>query len=334
MHGTSEKSNDIATADDRSVSAESILSSSSSTAIRVEHLSKRYGDRVAIADVSFDVHAGSIFALLGPNGAGKTTTVEILEGYRQRDGGSVSVLDLDPAKDAARLRHRVGVMPQQGGIYPQLRPLEALRLFASFYSSPRDPEELVRAVGLEDSLGQRYRYLSGGQQQRLSLAIALIGRPELVFLDEPTTGMDPQARRSTWEMIRGLKSAGVTVVITTHLMDEAEQLADDVVIINHGRVLVRGTPHSLMAATGGAQVRFRTNRAPDVNRLQERMGLPVRSENRSSFVIEQEPSPAVISALAVALDEQHILLSELRVGNPSLEEAFLELTGPEAESVT
>ena len=313
---------------------ESILSSSSPTAIRVEHLSKRYGERVAVADVSFDVRAGSIFALLGPNGAGKTTTVEILEGYRQRDGGSVSVLDLDPARDAARLRHRVGVMPQQGGIYPQLRPLEALRLFASFYSAPRDPEELVRAVGLEDSLGQRYRYLSGGQQQRLSLAIALIGRPELVFLDEPTTGMDPQARRSTWEMIRGLKSAGVTVVITTHLMDEAEQLADDVVIVNHGRVLVRGTPHSLMAATGGAQVRFRTNRALDVNRLQERMGLPVRSENRSGFVIEQEPSPEVISALAVALEEQHILLSELRVGNPSLEEAFLELTGPEAAPAT
>jgi ABC-2 type transport system ATP-binding protein len=222
-------------------------------------------------------------------------------------------------------------MPQQGGIYPQLRPLEALRLFASFYSSPRDPEELVRAVGLQDSLRQRYRYLSGGQQQRLSLAIALIGQPELAFLDEPTTGMDPQARRSTWEMIRGLKSAGVTVVITTHLMDEAEQLADDVVIVNHGRVLVRGTPHSLMAATGEAQVRFRTNRALDVNRLQERTGLPVRSENRSGFVIEQEPSPAVMSALAVALEGQHILLSELRVGNPSLEEAFLELTGPEAE---
>ena len=331
MHGTSEKTNDLAPADDRPRGGESILSSRSSTAICVEHLSKRYGERVAVADVSFDVHAGSIFALLGPNGAGKTTTVEILEGYRQRDGGSVSVLDLDPARDAARLRHRVGVMPQQGGIYPQLRPLEALRLFASFYSSPRDPEELVRAVGLQDSLRQRYRYLSGGQQQRLSLAIALIGQPELVFLDEPTTGMDPQARRSTWEMIRGLKSAGVTVVITTHLMDEAEQLADDVVIVNHGRVLVRGTPHSLMAATGEAQVRFRTNRALDVNRLQERMGLPIRSENRSGFVIEQEPSPAVISALAVALEEQHILLSELRVGNPSLEEAFLELTGPETE---
>jgi ABC-2 type transport system ATP-binding protein len=331
MHGTSEKTNDLAPADDRPRGGESILSSRSSTAICVEHLSKRYGERVAVADVSFDVRAGSIFALLGPNGAGKTTTVEILEGYRQRDGGRVSVLGLDPARDAARLRHRVGVMPQQGGIYPQLRPLEALRLFASFYSSPRDPEELIRAVGLQDSLRQRYRYLSGGQQQRLSLAIALIGQPELVFLDEPTTGMDPQARRSTWEMIRGLKSAGVTVVITTHLMDEAEQLADDVVIVNHGRVLVRGTPHSLMAATGGAQVRFRTNQALDVNRLQERMGLPVRSENRSGFVIEQEPSPAVISALAVALEEQHILLSELRVGNPSLEEAFLELTGPEAE---
>ena len=331
MHSTSARDQINPSAPEERKVGEPILSSPPSTAIRVERLSKMYGERTAVADVSFDVRAGSIFALLGPNGAGKTTTVEILEGYRHLDAGTVRVLDLDPTIDAALLRHRVGVMPQQGGIYPQLRPLEALRLFASFYRAPRDPDELIREVGLEDALGQRYRYLSGGQQQRLSLALALIGRPELVFLDEPTTGMHPRARRSTWETIRNLKSAGVTVVITTHLMDEAEQLADDVLIINHGRVVVRGTPDSLMAATGGALVRFRTGAMVDVDRLQSRLGLPIQSTGRNGYVLAEQPSPALISALTSALQEQHVLLSELRVGNPSLEEAFLELTRSDAE---
>jgi ABC-2 type transport system ATP-binding protein len=326
MNSTSARDQINPTAREQREAGEPILSSQPLTAIRVERLTKTYGDRAAVADVSFDVRAGSIFAILGPNGAGKTTTVEILEGYRRRDGGSVRVLDLDPATDAARLRHRVGVMPQQGGVYPQLRPLEALRLFASFYRRPRDPEELIREVGLDDALDQRYRYLSGGQQQRLSLALTLIGRPDLVFLDEPTTGMDPRARRSTWETIRGLKADGVTVVITTHLMDEAEQLADDVLIINHGRVVVRGTPDSLMAATGGALVRFRTSAALDLPRLQSRLGLPIRPTGQQGYVLEEQPSPALISALTKALEDQNVLLSELRVGNPSLEDAFLELT--------
>jgi ABC-2 type transport system ATP-binding protein len=217
-------------------------------------------------------------------------------------------------------------MPQQGGIYPQLRPLEALRLFASFYRNPRDPEELVEEVGLGNSLRQRYRYLSGGQQQRLSLALALVGRPELVFLDEPTTGMDPQARRATWNTIRKLRDGGVTVVMTTHFMDEAEQLADDVLIINHGAVVVRGSPESLMAATGGAQLRFRTVANLNLPQLSARVGHEVGSLERNSYVIQSTPSPELISALTSGLEEQHALLSELRVGNPSLEEAFLELT--------
>jgi ABC-2 type transport system ATP-binding protein len=308
-----------------------ILSSESSITIDVQHLNKAYGERVAVDDISFDVRKGSIFALLGPNGAGKTTTVEILEGYRKRDRGSVRILGRDPASDSAELRHRVGVMPQQGGVYPQLRPMEALRLFASFYNNPRDPEELIQEVGLGDSLNQRYRYLSGGQQQRLSLALALIGRPELVFLDEPTTGMDPLARRATWATIRNLRDDGVTVVITTHLMDEAEQLADDVLIINHGRVVVRGTPDSLMAATGGALLRFRTNATLDLPRLSSRVGQEVRASERNGYLIETEPSPALVVALASGLAEQHALISELRVGNPSLEEAFLELTRAEIE---
>ncbi len=303
-----------------------ILSTESPIAIHVEHINKAYGQRVAVDDISFDVRSGSIFALLGPNGAGKTTTVEILVGYRKRDRGEVRILGLDPVDNSAELRHRVGVMPQQGGVYPQLRPMEALRLFASFYRNPRDPVELIHEVGLDDSLSQRYRYLSGGQQQRLSLALALIGRPELVFLDEPTTGMDPLARRATWATIRGLRDAGVTVVITTHLMDEAEQLADDVLIVNRGRVVVRGTPDSLMAATGGAVLRFRTNAKLDLSRLGARVGQTVRASERNGYVIETEPTPALVAVLTSALEEQHALISELRVGNPSLEEAFLELT--------
>jgi ABC-2 type transport system ATP-binding protein len=332
MHGISSQ-NLIHAQADHGVAAP-ILSTGSSETIHVEHLSKSYGDRVAVADISFDVPSGIVFALLGPNGAGKTTTVEILEGYRSRDQGVVRVLGLDPSRDAAQLRHRVGVMPQQGGIYPQLRPLEALKLFASFYRHPREPMELIREVGLEDALGQRYRYLSGGQQQRLSLALALIGRPELVFLDEPTTGMDPQARRATWETIRGLRDAGVTVVITTHLMDEAEQLADDVLIVNHGRVVVRGTPDSLMAATGGAHLRFRTSATLDLAALGARLGHPVQPTERNGYLIEMEPSPSLVSALTRALEEQHALVSELRVGNPSLEEAFLELTRSEGQSAS
>src|SRR5258705_2315206 len=193
-------------------------------AIEVAGLEKHYGDRRAVDGITLRIPRGEVFGLLGPNGAGKTTTVETLEGYRRPDAGTVGVLGLDPQRDGTSLRPRIGVMLQEGGLYPGVRPLEALRLFAAFYPDPDDPERLLELVGLGDVAGTYVRRLSGGECQRLSLALALVGRPEVLFLDEPTAGMDPRARATTWDLVRGLRDAGTTVVLTTHHMDEAEQL--------------------------------------------------------------------------------------------------------------
>ena len=214
-------------------------------AIEVAALEKRYGDNHAVNGISLSISIGEVFGLLGPNGAGKTSTVEILEGYRRADAGTVSVLGLDPWKDGAALRPQIGVMLQEGGLYPGVKPLEALRLFAAYYDDPDDPERLLTLVGLDDAKRTYVRRMSGGQQQRLSLALSLIGKPSLVFLDEPTAGMDPHARATTWSMIRELRDQGVTVVLTTHAMDEAEQLCDRVAIIDHGRVVACDTPTAL-----------------------------------------------------------------------------------------
>ena len=216
----------------------------SELAVVADGLEKRYGATRAVDGVRFEVARGEIFALVGPNGAGKTTTVEMLEGYRRADGGTVRVLGLDPVDDGAALRPRIGVMLQEGGLYPGLRPLEVLRLFAAFYENPEQPEALLERVGLLDQRRTIVRRLSGGQKQRLSLACALVGRPELVFLDEPTAGMDPQARATTWELVRDLRARGTTIMLTTHLLDEAEQLCDRVAIIVAGKVAALGTPAS------------------------------------------------------------------------------------------
>src|SRR3954471_3205803 len=224
-------------------------------AIEVAGLEKRYGDRRAVDGISLRIAPGEVFGLLGPNGAGKTTTVETLEGYRAPDGGSVRVLGLDPQADGPELRPRIGVMLQEGGLYPGVRPLEALRLFAAFYPNPDDPERLLDLVGLREASGTYVRRLSGGECQRLSLALALIGRPEVVFLDEPTAGMDPRARATTWDLIRELRDAGTTVVLTTHHMDEAEQLCDRVGIVHHGRLVAYGSPSEL-TTSAGADMRF------------------------------------------------------------------------------
>src|SRR5215470_13112703 len=200
----------------------------SDPAISVAGLEKHYGDTRALDGISFSIASGEVFGLLGPNGAGKTTTVETLEGYRRPDRGRVRVLGLDPIRDGRRLRPRIGVMLQEGGLYPGIRPLEALRLFASYYDDPDDPERLLDVVGLRDAEHTLVRRMSGGQQQRLSLALALVGRPTLLFLDEPTAGMDPHARATTWALIRDLRDHGATVVLTTHAMQEAEELCDRV----------------------------------------------------------------------------------------------------------
>lgn len=307
-----------------------ILSTGEPQAIVVRNLVKRYGPRTAVDGLSFEVGRGEVFALLGPNGAGKTTTVEILEGFRQRDDGFVRVLEADPGRDGATLKARIGLMPQTGGIYPQIRPLEALRLFASFYTDPDDPQSMLRRVGLGDTERLRYRQLSGGQQQRLSLAIALIGRPALVFLDEPTTGLDPQARRDTWSLIQDLASGGTTVFLTTHFMDEAEQLADRVAIINHGRLVTVGTPGEVAHSIAADHVRFRTSAPIELALLTAELGVPVHELGRCVYQIEAAPSSGLLATLTVWLARSDILMTELSAGNRSLEDAFLAYTRTES----
>jgi len=229
-----------------------------SAAVEVCDLVKAYGARRAVDGLSLRVAPGSVLALLGPNGAGKTTTIEICEGFRRPGAGSVRVLGLDPITDAAALRPRVGVMLQGGvGGYTGAKAIELLRLFASYAARPHDPVALLESVGLADVAQTSVKRLSGGQQQRLSLALALVGRPELVFLDEPTAGMDPQARRGTWELIRRLRGDGVSIVLSTHFLDEAEQLADTVVVVDAGRVVAAGTPAELTRSGAEGQIRFR-----------------------------------------------------------------------------
>lgn len=301
-------------------------------AIVVERLAKSYGDKAAVRDLSFTVARGEIFALLGPNGAGKTTTVEILEGYRTADSGSVRVLGLDPRRDGARLKPRIGVMLQQDGIYNYLTTRELLELFARFYRVPEDPTRLLEVVGLSDAAVTRCRQLSGGQKRRLSLALALVGRPELIFLDEPTTGMDPQARRATWEMLRELRERGSTLLLTTHFMDEAERLADRIAIIDHGELLALDTPAGLTReqSTTTTEVRFTAHGAVDMAALGSLPGARmVRSDVPGSYVVETGDAAALLVELTTALHKAGITLSELRVGRTSLEDVFLQLTGKE-----
>ena len=227
-----------------------------SLAIQVAGLEKHYGGTHAVDGLSFDVERGEVFGLLGPNGAGKTTTVEILEGYRTPDAGTVRVLGLDPIRQGRELKPRIGVMLQEGGLYPGLRPLELLRLFAAYYDDPEDPEAMLEVVGLRDTAATPVRRLSGGQAQRLSLACALVGKPQVLFLDEPTAGMDPHARATTWQLVRDLRDRGVTVLLTTHAMDEAEHLCDRVAIIAGGKLAALGTPAELTRYAAADEIWF------------------------------------------------------------------------------
>ncbi len=242
-------------------------------AIRVEGMAKAYGRQTAVRDLTFSVAKGEIFALLGPNGAGKTTTIEILEGYRGADAGRVEVLGLHPLTDGHELKPQIGVVLQQDGVYPTLRALEVLELFARFFTAPIPPMELLERLGLRESAQVRCRQLSGGQKRRLALALALVGRPKLLFLDEPTTGMDPQARRAAWEIIQEQRTRGATVLLTTHFMDEAERLSDRVAIIDGGRMIALDTPSALMASQSSstAQVFFTATTGLSVSELG---GLP------------------------------------------------------------
>jgi ABC-2 type transport system ATP-binding protein len=306
----------------------------SAPAVQVHNLVKRYGGRPVVDGLSFSVETGEVFALLGPNGAGKTTTVEILEGYRKADAGTVRVLGLDPSRQGADLKPLIGLMLQQGGLFPQITALEALRLFAAFYPESEDPELLLDQLQLREVAKTRFRQLSGGQKQRLSLGLALIGKPRLVFLDEPTAAMDPQARRSTWNIIRSLRSRGTTVLLTTHFMDEAEQLASRVAIVDHGRLVALDTPAGLRQAVAN-EVRFAT--VPQVREEAVAQGLglsrgAVERENDGTLVLHVEPTPGRIAELATWLASQGVLLTELRAGSRSLEQAFLTLTASDTDA--
>ncbi len=299
-------------------------------AITVRRLVKRYAGRAVVDGLDLTVRRGEVFALLGPNGAGKTTTVEILEGYRRRDGGTVRVLGLDPARDAPALRRRVGLMLQSGGVYQYGRPRELLHLFAAFYRNPLDPDALLEQVGLVHLANRAYRVLSGGERQRLALALALVGRPELAILDEPTAGMDPAIRAQTRELIAGLRRSGVTILLTTHDLGDVEALADRVAIIANGRVLAEGDPVSL-ATTGEADVSATFARplaAAEVADLRSALpsfrtvGLPA-----GITVSGGAADPAVAVVIATWAAQNGVAIVALGTRGQSLESRYLALVG-------
>ena len=299
-------------------------------AVEVTDLAKSYGPVAAVAGLTFRAERAAVTAVLGPNGAGKTTTLEICEGYRRRDSGQVRVLGLDPQREGAELRPRVGVMLQAGGVYPSARPLEMLRHVAALYAHPLEIGPLADRLGLTAYARTPYRRLSGGMQQRLSLALALVGRPELVFLDEPTAGMDPQARHATWELVDEIRGAGVSVVLTTHLMDEAERLADHVVIVDEGRVVAEGTPAALTADTGpGGGIRFRAPAGMDLGPLAVALPLDVSvaEEQPGRYLVAGAVSPQALATVTAWCASRGVMPEGLAVGRRSLEDVFLDLTG-------
>ncbi|MDQ3353807.1 MAG: ABC transporter ATP-binding protein [Actinomycetota bacterium] len=301
-------------------------------AVSVEGLVVRHGKVTAVDGVSFEAHAGQVLALLGPNGAGKTTTVETLEGYRRPDAGSVSVLGLDPIADHAALTPRLGVMLQQGGVYPGIRPREALRLFAAFYPDPEDPDELLERVGLSSVATSTWRTLSGGEQQRLSLALAIVGRPEVAFLDEPTAGVDPGGRQVVRQVVSDLAAGGTAVVLTTHELEEAERLADRVVIVDRGRVVAAGTPAELTTSEGPSQeIRFGAPPGLDSAALSVALGAAVDEVRAGEYRVATAPTPAAVAALTAWLAEADLPLADLRAGRHTLEDVFLRLTGSDRD---
>ena len=276
-------------------------------AVTVRDLRKRYGDHEALRGIDFTIEAGEVFGLLGPNGAGKTTTVEILEGYRRPDGGSVEVLGIDPQRSGPAWRERIGVMLQSSSLYPALTVRESVRVFAGYYTAPRDPDEVIGIVGLAEKADARVRTLSGGQQRRLDLGLALVGDPELIFLDEPTTGFDPGARRTAWDTIRELRALGKTILLTTHYLDEAEQLADRVAVLRDGVIVREGSPSELTGGIVETEISYRRGDEEIVERTTD----PTRRLHE-------------LTAEALARDEE---LTGLEVRRPTLEDVYLELTG-------
>jgi ABC-2 type transport system ATP-binding protein len=276
------------------------------TAVRVSGLRKSYGEHDALRGIDFTIEPGEVFVLLGPNGAGKTTTVEILEGYRARDGGTVEVLGADPQRAPSAWRERIGVMLQSSSLYPNLTVRESLRIFAGYYSKPRDADEIVELVQLVEKRDARVRTLSGGQKRRLDLGLALVGDPEVIFLDEPTTGFDPTARRAAWETVRNLRALGKTILLTTHYLDEAEQLADRVAVLREGVIVREGSPAELTGGEVETEIRYRRGGEEIVE----------RTTDATRRLHE-------LTAEAIARGEE---LDQLEVRRPTLEDVYLELT--------
>ena len=275
------------------------------SALSVHGLTKSYGDLQAVAGISFTVAEGEVFGLLGPNGAGKTTTVEILEGYRRRDSGEVTVLGIDPEHGGTALRERIGVVLQSSELPPTLTVREVHRMFAGYYAKPRNVDEVIMLVGLEEKADARVKTLSGGQKRRLDLGVALVGDPELIFLDEPTTGFDPAARRTAWELVRSLRELGKTILLTTHYLDEAQQLADRVAVIRDGRIVKQGSPAELIGIAPKVQIRYQ-HEGEDV-------------------VIETDEPTRVLAELTGAAAAEGRELESLEVVRPSLEDVYLDL---------
>jgi ABC-2 type transport system ATP-binding protein len=295
-------------------------------AVEVDRLVVRRGEHLAVDGISLSVDPGQVLAVLGPNGAGKTTTVETIEGLLRPESGSVRVLGIDPHADHERLMPHIGAMPQEGGVYPGARPIEMLRLVASFHATPDDPADLLDRVGLSHRARATWRTLSGGEQQRLSLALALVGRPEVVLLDEPTAGIDPSGRQLVRQLVADLKTAGVAVIVTTHDLEEAEKIADLVVIIDRGRVVASGTPVELMRSAGTAEIRFGAPPGLDTAALGKTLMAGVDEVAPGEYLVGLEPTPSNINALTAWLAANDLPLADLRAGRQSLEDVFLRMT--------
>ena len=307
------------------------MSSTAPLPLRLRGVTKRYGAITAVNELDLEVQQAEVLALLGPNGAGKTTTVEMCEGFLRPDAGSIEVLGLDPFVDNARLRARIGVMLQGGGGYPAARAGEMLNLVAAYAAKPLDPQWLLDTLGLKDAARTTYRRLSGGQQQRLALACALVGRPELVFLDEPTAGMDAHARIVVWELIDGLRRDGVTIVLTTHQLKEAEELADRLIIIDRGVAVAEGTPAELMRSGAEDQLRFTAPRKLDLALLISVLPEGYRAVELSpgEYLVEGHIDPQVLATVTAWCARLNVLATDMRVEQRSLEDVFLDLTGRE-----
>lgn len=302
-------------------------------ALLIDGVTKTFGPKTAVNGLSLTARRGEVFALLGPNGAGKSTTIEICEGFTSPTSGQINVLGFDPQRQPEEVRSRIGIMLQGGGSYSGIRVKEMLDLTASYNKDPLDPAWLMEVLGLEGVAKTTYRRLSGGQQQRLSLALALIGRPELIFLDEPTAGMDAQSRRAVWDLIRALKRDGVTVILTTHLMDEAESLADHVAIIDHGSLLIEGTPAELIDGTSPAALEVHTDRPLDLVAVAESSTAELKpSAEELVYRLDSAADPSIIASVAAEAARQNVLIKHLGVRRRTLEDVFLDITGRELRS--